>query len=214
MSKRDTIIIAILVNSGLLLILFFAAITNTDKPVDTAYEVAKYVQPEQFSEAPVLTPPEQTSTVPELPEEKQQETIVHKLPKIVDQPQPLSLPIPEKKEPAVEESVVYHTVVRGDTLEKIAKKYHTTIFVLQQANNMNNTLLRIGKVLKVPKSLNQLQLPSVPIIDEKFYVVKSGDNPWTIAMKHHMKVSDLLQLNNLDNRKAKRLRPGDRLRIR
>ena len=48
---------------------------------------------------------------------------------------------------------------------------------------------------------------------KNFYIVKPGDNPWTISMKHRMKVEDLLRLNNLDDKKAKRLRPGDKLRI-
>lgn len=49
--------------------------------------------------------------------------------------------------------------------------------------------------------------------DVEYYIVKSGDNPWTIAHKHHMQVEELLRLNNMDEVKAKRLRPGDRLRI-
>ena len=48
----------------------------------------------------------------------------------------------------------------------------------------------------------------------KYYTVKPGDNPWTIAMKHHIKVDDLLKMNDLDNHKAKKLRPGDKLKIR
>lgn len=47
----------------------------------------------------------------------------------------------------------------------------------------------------------------------KYYTVKNGDNPWTIAVKNHMKVDELLKLNHLDADKAKRLKPGDQLRI-
>ncbi|MCC6128147.1 MAG: LysM peptidoglycan-binding domain-containing protein [Chlamydiae bacterium] len=45
-----------------------------------------------------------------------------------------------------------------------------------------------------------------------YYTVKVGDNPWTIAMKHNMKVEELLRLNGLNEEKARKLKPGDRLR--
>ena len=48
----------------------------------------------------------------------------------------------------------------------------------------------------------------------KFYTVKQGDNPWTIAVKNQLKVDELLKLNDLNDEKARRLRPGDKLRIR
>lgn len=59
-----------------------------------------------------------------------------------------------------------------------------------------------------------LATPKNEIKKEQFYVVQCGDNPWTIAIKHHIKVSELLKLNHLDNKKARQLKPGDRLRIR
>ncbi len=43
--------------------------------------------------------------------------------------------------------------------------------------------------------------------------MKKGDSPWTIAVKNQMKVEDLLKLNNLNEAQAKRLKPGDQLRI-
>ncbi|HEY4254932.1 MAG TPA: LysM domain-containing protein, partial [Chlamydiales bacterium] len=46
-----------------------------------------------------------------------------------------------------------------------------------------------------------------------YYIVKVGDNPWTIAMKHHLKVEELLKLNGLNEQRARKLKPGDRLRI-
>jgi hypothetical protein len=52
------------------------------------------------------------------------------------------------------------------------------------------------------------------VVDEgKYYIVKSGDNPWSIAIKNHIKFDELLRLNHLDEEKAKKLKPGDKLRI-
>ncbi len=60
-------------------------------------------------------------------------------------------------------------------------------------------------------------LPEKPIVTPaaaEYYTVKVGDNPWSIAMKHHMKVEELLKLNGLNEENARKLKPGNRLRIR
>jgi LysM repeat protein len=44
--------------------------------------------------------------------------------------------------------------------------------------------------------------------------MKVGENPWAIAIRHHMKLDELLRLNGLNEEKARKLKPGDRLRIR
>ena len=50
--------------------------------------------------------------------------------------------------------------------------------------------------------------------DGMFYVVQAGDNPWKIAKKFHLSFEKLLQLNHLDEAKARNLKIGQRLRIR
>jgi membrane-bound lytic murein transglycosylase D len=45
-----------------------------------------------------------------------------------------------------------YTVVDGDTLGSIARKFGTTVQALKQANNMTNDFLSIGMVLKIPAS--------------------------------------------------------------
>ncbi len=49
---------------------------------------------------------------------------------------------------------------------------------------------------------------------DAFYIVKPGDNPWKIAKKFHLSFEKLLQLNHLDEAKARNLKVGSRLRIR
>jgi hypothetical protein len=48
---------------------------------------------------------------------------------------------------------------------------------------------------------------------DKFYVMKEGDNPWKIAKKFRLSFDKLLELNHLDQEKAKNLRVGTTLRI-
>jgi len=95
-----------------------------------------------------------------------------------------------------------------------------------KANKLTSSNLRIGQVLKIPnKSIAkaepstivyspQTSTPTNPSNEgAKYYTVKKGDNPWTIAVKNHLKVEDLLKLNNMTEEQARRLKPGDQLRI-
>ncbi len=111
------------------------------------------------------------------------------------------------------------TVKKGDVLEKIARQHKTTVDAILKANNLSSVKLKIGQVLKVPSgqksSANVTAKAATPSAnaDAKYYTVKNGDNPWTIAVKNRMKVEDLLKLNNLNEEKARKLKPGDKLRI-
>jgi LysM repeat protein len=121
--------------------------------------------------------------------------------------------------PKTEEQFVHVTVKKGDFLEKIAKTNNTTIAAIVKANNLSSTQLKIGQVLKVPLSErekpHQKPFPSPSTSREgEYYTVKEGDNPWLIASRNKIQLEELLRLNGLDEQKAKRLRPGDKLKIR
>lgn len=45
-----------------------------------------------------------------------------------------------------------YDVQSGDTLSKIATKYHTTMSILQQVNKLDTTLIHVGDVIFIPKS--------------------------------------------------------------
>jgi len=108
-------------------------------------------------------------------------------------------------------------VQKGDSLEKLAKRYGSSVSELKKMNKLDNHILKIGKGLLVPakkKLQEKLASNNTTMSGGEYYIVKRGDNPWTIAMKHHLKVEELLRLNNLNQEKARRLRPGDKLRIR
>jgi len=229
MTRKDTIIISVLVNAGLLLVLFISALTSKDDAImQPSMEVASAIlenNPEgmrsplydgnvesDVKEHTKITLPfeplkdEKTELMKE--EEKQ---IVHKLPEVIQ----------EKPIKAIEKKEKYIEVIvkKGDTLEKIAKRNHTSITVIKQVNNLKGSFLKEGQGLLIPVINSEKPLAKETKKDKvypqaEYYTVKCGDNPWTIAMKHHLKVSELLRLNNLNEDKAKKLRPGDRLRIR
>lgn len=72
--------------------------------------------------------------------------------------------------------------------------------------------------IKQPAQMNKEEIPLVnrekPKMDEDWYTVKPGDNPWKIAKSEKIDYEDILKLNQMTDHKAKNLKPGDRIRIR
>jgi LysM repeat protein len=64
------------------------------------------------------------------------------------------------------------------------------------------------KLAQVQKSAPKGKTPA-----ETFYTVKPGDNPWKIAKRFHLSFEKLLQLNHLDETKARNLKVGQQLKI-
>ena len=112
-------------------------------------------------------------------------------------------------------------VKKGDVLEKIARHHHTTVAEIMKANKLTSSNLRIGQALKIPNKAIKKAEPSSTVFSPQnsteegvvYYTVKKGDSPWTIAVKNHLKVEDLLKLNKMSEEQARRLKPGDQLRI-
>lgn len=118
-------------------------------------------------------------------------------------------------------SAVEVTVKKGDVLEKIARQNGVSVEEIMKANHLTSTRLKIGQALKIPGKSSTKTRSTATASSSKteeagaqYYVVKNGDNPWTIAVKNRLKVEELLKLNELDEEKARRLKPGDKLRIR
>jgi len=204
MKRRDVIIIAVLVNVGLLAVLFVAALKGGSSEPAVAVNTEKTSIEQPASDVVAVEETQQNSV----------DKVVHRLPQAMED------------DKAIEESGKNYTEVtvkRGDSLEKIAKVHHTTVARIKEINNLPGNFLRLGQTLLIDNGskLGNSTAKAVAIdTTEKtvekqaqYYVVKVGDNPWTIAIKHHMKLNDLLKLNHLDNHKAKKLKAGDKLRV-
>ena len=83
---------------------------------------------------------------------------------------------------------VYYTVVPGDTLYGIANKYNISVNELKKLNGLTSNSLSIGQKLLVSGT-------SVP--ENDIYVIKSGDNLYSIAQKYGTSVNNLKDINNL-----------------
>jgi LysM repeat protein len=71
---------------------------------------------------------------------------------------PVAVLVPSPEQPQnLEESpqdpqdFTIYTVVKGDVLEKIARRHHTTVEAIMTANERDNDRLQIGQKLKIPK---------------------------------------------------------------
>ena len=80
----------------------------------------------------------------------------------------------------------YYTVVKGDTLWSIAKKYGTSVDKIMSDNNLKTNLLQIGQKLKIND-------------DVSIYTVVKGDTLWGISKKFGTTVDNLKKINNLNS---------------
>jgi len=232
MSRRDTIIIAVLVNAGLLMVLFAtalksdkkehpAAVAKLEAPVVTRPVVEPIAQlsptpvPELVSSAVVPTLAPQVTHVEQIPIQEKAPVIVLEKPAPV---QTIKQVAGVEKSTATKKELNTIVVKKGDVLDKIARAHGTSVAAIMKENQLTTTELKIGQVLRLPASqktetIAQAAPAPTPAASE-YYIVKEGDNPWLIASKNHIKLEELLKMNGLDSQSARRLRPGDRLKIR
>ncbi len=85
-----------------------------------------------------------------------------------------------------------YTVKKGDTLYSIAKNYNTTTEKIKSLNNLNTNNLTIGQQLKIP-STTTITKPTTTTT----YIVKPGDNLYSLAREFNTTVNNLKTLNNL-----------------
>ena len=105
-----------------------------------------------------------------------------------------------------------HTIRRGDTLDRIARRYGVTIDQLCSLNNMSRTTtLRIGRSLIVNATKSASSATADGGADAAYYKVQSGDTLGAIAQRHGVSVRTLCTLNNISTRTT--LKIGTSLRV-
>lgn len=172
MTRRDFIIVAALVNAGLLALLFMFA-TNSDddkvsEPTDMVQTVLEITPTETAQEPTViaLTPSaalpvdEVDNALKEYSANPTPQQIIIDDDTMADQEdmdspniattQPELTETPAAK--ASETKFVDITVKRGDSLDRIARANKTTVQAIREANNLKKDLLSVGQKLRVPVS--------------------------------------------------------------
>jgi len=112
-----------------------------------------------------------------------------------------------------------HQVRPGDTLGALARRYRTTVGVLQSVNGLSGTQIRLGSHLMVPTSTRSLadyplsadnRLASTQQRERagrvrSEHTVRNGDSLWSISRRHGVGVRELAAWNGMA--------PGDTLAV-
>lgn len=239
MDRKKTIVAAVMINAAILTVLFIAAMTMREVPApeqENGRAISSSPKP-LFKEIVEIPAP---SFAADMPQPSLTQPVAFALPSadLVEQKTASSSPLvapaaplaiaPPSAAPAPAQapalpanSLLSGTeieVQKGDSLDKLAKKYHSSVDEIIKLNQLPSSFLRVGQRLKIPaEKTHEAIKPKSSVLaaseNVEYYTMKVGDNPWSIAMKHHMKVDELLKLNGLNEKTARKLKPGDRLRI-
>lgn len=88
-----------------------------------------------------------------------------------------------------------YTVVKGDSLYKIAQKYNTTVDEIVKLNNLKSTNLSIGQVLRIPEIYINYDETNIPEFIN--YTVKKNDTLYSIAKNNDVSVDTIKKDNAL-----------------
>ncbi|SDZ23363.1 Spore germination protein YaaH [Evansella caseinilytica] len=128
---------------------------------------------------------------------------------VVPAPQPdeaAPAPAPTEPEP-VTDNTFHYTVVAGDSLSVIAKRFGTSVDAIRSLNQLTSDLIRVGQVLLIPaakqpddKQAAPAPAPTEPepVTDDTFhYTVVAGDSLSVIAKRFGTSVDAIRSLNQL-----------------
>jgi hypothetical protein len=113
-----------------------------------------------------------------------------------------------KEVPQAVETPKEESKIAFDEIDQLLEEYIST----NQVEKETSTKPKAKKPPAVTKAAAPL-LKNPSSSDEEFYIVRGGDNPWTIAKKSHISFERLLELNHLNQDTAKNLKIGQKLRI-
>lgn len=117
---------------------------------------------------------------------------------------------------------VRYTVKSGDSLLKLAKKYHTSVDVIQHMNKLSGNVIIAGDHLLIPVALKSLESYSLSA-DQRLkatqsqshgqykleHIVQSGDTFWDLSRKYKVNLRNLAKWNGMAPTDP--LRPGKKL---
>lgn len=199
MTRKDTILIAVVINAGLLAILFATAIIyDTEKMLEqpdfnSSLADVKDGAPIDVSSNLIASGPAATvDEVDNVLKYYSQPSQSLKMDSSADQyiPEPIAVQanapddedlIPEPAAPILTGNFVEVSVKKGDMLEKIARANGTSVEAIKKANHMQNERLSIGQVLKIPvkKEKTVIAAAQAPVQPKKQVEAKTNENSTT-----------------------------------
>ncbi|MCX5881486.1 MAG: LysM peptidoglycan-binding domain-containing protein [Deltaproteobacteria bacterium] len=103
--------------------------------------------------------------------------------------------------------VVTHVVKSGDSLFNIANRYGVTTKRIQEVNKLTSFNIAIGQSLTIPEPTKTAAVET----GLKKYMVKKGENAFTIASSHNMPIDRFLSINNLSS--GSKIFPGQKVYV-
>ena len=109
-----------------------------------------------------------------------------------------------------------YKVKPGDSLHKIAKKYHVSVDSLKEANRLDDDSLRPNQVLVIPGGKSSKKIAQKNAgkkkgdTDSTVYVVKKGDTLAGVSEKTGVPASEIRKTNGL---RSSKLKAGQRLAL-
>lgn len=125
-----------------------------------------------------------------------------------------------------------YTVVKGDSLSKIARNFNTTVSAIKSANGLRSDVIQLNQSLTIPVNSRSSTAtsstpqptvtptttysaptpqPAASDFDEILHVVAAGENPSIIARKYGITTSQLMKDNGISD--ARKIRVGQKLKI-
>ena len=101
-----------------------------------------------------------------------------------------------------------YTVMPGETLEELAERFHTTVYMIKYLNNLTSDTLNIGQILRIPTATTQP--PQPPPAASFPHTVRPGETIFILAQRFGTTADAIRSLNNLPNNN---LSVGQTLRI-
>lgn len=93
------------------------------------------------------------------------------------------------------ETIIQYVVKSGDTLNRIALRYGTTVEELVQLNNISNpNLIYVNQIIEIPT-----QRTTLGDTNHILYTVKEGNTLTQIALDYGTTVEDIVQINDISN---------------
>lgn len=189
MTRKDTILVAVVINAGLLAILFATAVIYDEDIGEETMKTELAMSPTEPSQdtsiacansAVIESPADSVDNL--LKEYKSSDTTQIACAE--------NVPVQAAKESPPLEITPSHKDVSSVPNKTPSPVKHT---------EKKEKPEEIVKVIKKDEPL--------------YHTVKSGDNPWKIAKQYGVKYDDILRLNNLNEEKARNLKIGDKIRV-
>ena len=118
----------------------------------------------------------------------------------------------QKQEP----TIIVYTVVKGDTLWEISRRYDVNMSTIISTNNLKEiTRLSIGQKLKLP--ITNMDIAKAEgysqgkEAEEIIYYVKKGESLWSISREYNVKLEAIIAANSITD--ASKISAGQQLRI-